>query len=371
MVNSYQNSVIAQILEAIIDSGTYDGATNSEIADILLSILNETPYEKEPTSVIAELFLKVKAKIEGESYEPYDKPYISRIAEILISILNESEYTNAPNSKIAELLLELKEALESYTEVTTSGAICSFITNVAKPLVSLKTNIDYNAEGVSAVSVYQLGGNLFNKDNVTTGKLINGAGNEVTYSEWNISDYIPVIEGASYYLFGLTIHPNTQQDNFELFDASKIKTGYANVKTYDQPYTIPEGVKYVKFSLNDVDLAGAQFGVAVTSYEAYNPTINDITIDLSSFGIYGGFITLTPTSATLTSTKNADGTDKPVGLVWLCCGTAQGSVTYCMHNNFPTDVRENNRRAAADRALRMVIEAAEKKQPTGGETHGK
>ena len=68
---------------------------------------------------------------------------------------------------------------------------------------------------------------------------------------------------------------------------------------------------------------------------------------------------------------NADGTRKPVGLIWLCCGTAQGSVTFCMHNTFPADVRENNRRAAADRALRMVIEAAEKKQPTGGETHGK
>lgn len=117
MENSYQNSTTAQIIDAIINQLSFEGESKSDIADILLSILNQTPYEKEPSSVIAELFIKLKAKIEGESFEPFDKPYISNIAEIIKSILDETEYNNAPNSRIAELLLELKNQLEGYKTV--------------------------------------------------------------------------------------------------------------------------------------------------------------------------------------------------------------------------------------------------------------
>ena len=146
MDNSFQNSTIAQILEAIIEQSTFEGESNSEIADILLSILNQTPYDKEPCSVIAELLLKLKAKIEGESFDPYDKAYTGNIAEIILSILNDTEYTEPPRSRIAELFLQLKEELETYTELTISGAVCTFETNVSKPLVSLKANFKATQE---------------------------------------------------------------------------------------------------------------------------------------------------------------------------------------------------------------------------------
>lgn len=147
MENSYQNSTTAQIIDAIINQLSFEGESKSDIADILLSILNQTPYEKEPSSVIAELFIKLKAKIEGESFEPFDKPYISNIAEIIKSILDETEYNNAPNSRIAELLLELKEQIEEdFTELTASGTIASFETNVSKPLVAC--DVDENATKV-------------------------------------------------------------------------------------------------------------------------------------------------------------------------------------------------------------------------------
>lgn len=155
---------------------------------------------------------------------------------------------------------------------TASGSVASFNTSLALPLVSI--DVDN-----SATKIYQLGGNFFNKTTVTTGKLINGAGNEVSYADWDISDFVQVVEGASYYLYGLTNHPNTQQDNFELFDADKTKVGFANVKTYDQPYTIPSGVKYVKFSLKDSDIDTAQFGVSVNqSFCPYSPTLNEFDI---------------------------------------------------------------------------------------------
>ena len=156
MDNSFQNSTIAQIIDAIINQLSFEGESRSDVADILLSILNQTPYEKEPDSVIAELFIKLKAKIEGESFEPFDKSYIGNIAEIIKSILDETEYNNAPNSRIAELLLELKDELEAYVEKTANGAIANFTTSLALPLVSCEV-----AEG--ATKVYQRGANLWNE----------------------------------------------------------------------------------------------------------------------------------------------------------------------------------------------------------------
>lgn len=192
MEYAYQNSTIAQILEAIINESTFEGESNSNIGDILLSILNKTPYTEPPKSVIADLLLRVKAKIEGESFDPYEGDHISRIADILISILEETEYTEAPQSRIAELLLELKEELEAYTELTASGAIASFITNVVKPLVNGEFTIQAYQEGSgdpSPVNVRNIIG--YNALNMTkTGKNIKPnegdndtyQGVEVTYS---------------------------------------------------------------------------------------------------------------------------------------------------------------------------------------------
>lgn len=117
MDNSYQHSTIAQILENILNEFVFEGESRSDIADILLSILNKTEYNKETDSVIADLLVRLKAKIEGSSFDPYDGDSTSRIADIIISILEETEYNEEPQSRIAELLLELKAELSNYGEV--------------------------------------------------------------------------------------------------------------------------------------------------------------------------------------------------------------------------------------------------------------
>jgi hypothetical protein len=173
MEYAYQNSTIAQILEAILGQGSFDGDTSSDIAEILLSILYATPYTKEPKSTIADLLIRLKAKIEGDSFEPYDGPYEGQIAEIIIATLEEAEYTKAPRSRIAELFLALKAEIESYAEVTVSGAIANFTTSLKKPLVNLAAIFQATQEsgtptpqdpkaisGVSAVSVIHTKENL-------------------------------------------------------------------------------------------------------------------------------------------------------------------------------------------------------------------
>ena len=123
--------------------------------------------------MLAELFLKLKDKLEGRAFTPYDKEPKSALAEILLSILNETEYDKQPNSRIAELLLELKAELENYAELTASGAIANFTTSVVKPLVNLTAYFNATQEagtptpsepkaisGVSAVNVFKCGSNI-------------------------------------------------------------------------------------------------------------------------------------------------------------------------------------------------------------------
>ena len=154
---------------------------------------------------------------------------------------------------------------------TATGTIANFTTALAMKLVSCEVD-------VSATTITVCGENLFNKSTVTSGYLINGSGNQVSYAGWNISDFIPVPEGASLYLNGVTTHPNTYQDNFMLFDESKTKIGYANVLTSQYPWIVPAGTKYVKFSLNDSDLNTAQLSPTTgTSGEYTTPIIYPVS----------------------------------------------------------------------------------------------
>lgn len=218
MIKQYQNSVIAQLLEAIISQVNFNGEPISNIGDILLSILEQTPYDKEPKSVLAELFLKLKDKLEGRAFTPYDKEPKSALAEILLSILNETEYDKEPNSRIAELLLELKAELENYAELTASGAIANFTTSVVKPLVNLAAYFNATQEagtptpsepkaisGVSAVNI----GCVDMNQKIKNGNFVNNSDWSTSGATFSVSDNIATLlatnsGGGLYQVLSLT-----------------------------------------------------------------------------------------------------------------------------------------------------------------------
>ena len=287
MENSYQNSTTAQIIDAIINQLSFEGESKSDIADILLSILNQTPYEKEPSSVIAELFIKLKAKIEGESFEPFDKPYISNIAEIIKSILDETEYNNAPNSRIAELLLELKEQIEEdFTELTASGAIASFETNVSKPLVACEVD-------ESATKIYQRGENLWNEQ-WTLGGYSPTNGSVIDYTDRiRCLEPIFVKPNTTYFIrFGTTASCviNAYDKDGDFIENISTGTFGANGRTF----TTPDNCYIVKFSVgtaygitynNDISL---NYPSSDTEYHAYNA--NSADYDVADIGNINTFI---------------------------------------------------------------------------------
>ena len=200
-------------------------------------------------------------------------------------------------------MAELKsEILPSMNIGTASGAIASFKTDYSENLIEIKCQINATGgngtpdnpnpiNGYTEANITRCGVNFFDKDTVTSGRIINGGGNDVSFTGWNVSDYIPVKEGAEFYLYGLTDHPNTNQDNFIFFDASKTKIGFANVKTWEYPLTIPSGAKFVKCTCKDIDLNTAQFSLTNNApYEAYNGQTYAIAFGQT---VYGGVLDVT------------------------------------------------------------------------------
>lgn len=327
MINSYQNSIIAQLLEAITGQINFTGTPTSNIGDILLSILEQTPYDKEPKSVLAELFLKLKDKLEGRAFTPYDKEPKSAIAEILLSILNETEYDKEPNSRIAELLLELKAELESYVELTASGAIANFTTSVVKPLVNLTSYFKATQEagtptpqspkaisGVSAVNVVYCHKNMFDLNYLTASGITiqNGEASgtaEAFHTAFNCNaggvkglkfengkqfalSFKAYTNGANPNGQGIYIgfrYTDNTNDNIVIANNVTAKTAFSVVSNSSKTIQCVQ-ISYVNVNSNIWYLSDIQIEVSsqATSYEAYNGSTTLINLGGT---YYGGYVT--------------------------------------------------------------------------------
>ena len=253
------------------------------------------------------------------------------VLQVANKMLKGTEYlTDLPDftdKTVLGGLEELKGDLTALLPVdTASGAIANFDTDLSLPLVDCKANIVATGgngtpdnpnpiNGYSSANITRCGVNFFDKSAVNHGYLINGAGNYVSYPDNNVSDYTPVVEGVGFYLYGLTKHPNTNQDNFELFDGNKTKIGYANVKTWEYPYVIPSGVKYVRYTVHDDDINTAQFSPTNnTPYEAYNGQTYTIAFGQT---VYGGTLDVTRGVLTITHANIASYNGESINEPWL------------------------------------------------------
>ena len=207
--------------------------------------------------------------------------------------------------------------------------ICTFETTLPEPLQSVLADVVASGgngtpdspipiNGYTEANITRCGVNFFDKSTVTNGRIINGGGNDVSFTGWNVSDYIPVKEGAEFYLYGLITHPNTNQDNFIFFNASKTKIGFANVKTWEYPLTIPSGAKFVKCTCSDTDLNTAQFSLTNNApYEAYNGTTYAVSWQDEAGTVYGGVLDVTNGTLTVTHDNIASYNGESINEPWL------------------------------------------------------
>ena len=213
-------------------------------------------------------------------------------------------------------------------DITREGSIVSFGTNIVRPLqVTCALSPVQSGSGDPSPSnirpitgwtgcdVTGAGVNLFDKTDVTEGKCING--DSLVNKTWgNVSDYINVKAGVTYYLSNVVGASSLNAGSF--FDINK---NYVNIITTptgsDASFsvTIPDGVAYVRLNVRNTHLDDAmlEVGSSASSYSVYTGTT--IPIVWTEAGtVYGGTMTL-----------NRDGS---VTVVVTHVGVDMGSLTW-------------------------------------------
>lgn len=183
---------------------------------------------------------------------------------------------------------------------TTKAAIANFTTSVVKPLVNLTAYFNATQEagtptpatpkaisGVSAVSVYHTGANLWNEV-WEVGGIDNTTGdNYPTTSYFRSKDFIPVVPNSNIYIAKAT--NNTL--GFRFYDSNKNFISSLTISTIVS-ITIPNNCYYVRFVNvstntynNDISI---NYPSTDTEYHAYNGTTTLINLGGT---YYGGYVT--------------------------------------------------------------------------------
>lgn len=173
----------------------------------------------------------------------------------------------------------------SAVEATATGNPLTFETELAKPLRSLLIPFTPVQEGSGDASPQNIrnilpwngltafggGKNLFDKTNGTDGFVWWEGQLAVGYNDYFASNKIPVVPGAKY-----TLKKDvTGQNQCELFD---VNGDYVSQSTNMMglsvsTFTIPDGVYFIAFNINEaaLDTAQLEVGQTATAYEPYVP----------------------------------------------------------------------------------------------------
>lgn len=209
-------------------------------------------------------------------------------------------------AELEEATTELKSQIQQKAPIifdsVTNVPIASVSDATAHPVKSLIIGIEPKQAGSGdpspsnvrpitgwdAVVLSQSGKNLFNKATVTEGKCLNG--DTLVNKTWgNLSDWIPVKAGVTYYLSNVvgsnSLNPGS------LFDINKqyVETLYSAGNDTSFALTIPDGVAFMRLNVRTTHLDDAQVEVGSTasSYTAYTGQTH--TADLPST-VFGGQI---------------------------------------------------------------------------------
>ena len=149
-------------------------------------------------------------------------------------------------------------AAENTSGTSTRGVSAQQIKDFATDDVSAEITDLKNAIGYKAADIGSY--NRLNKNTVDSGKAISKAGGIVDASGWNLSDYIPVAPGMVLYASG------NSNSNFAMFDA--MFGVVSNSDNWANPFTVPNGVYYLKVSIHSSNLNTAYISTK-NSYDDY------------------------------------------------------------------------------------------------------
>lgn len=221
-----------QMIRAIIDGTSYStGYIQSRNEKILQAIIDGTSYDAEPQSRIEALLLHI---LNGTHT---DVVPLSRNEAILTAIANGTEYTEEPQSRMEELLIEWLESRQA-VEKTASGAIASFTTVLAEPLIKCICAFMATQDLHGQDKPYPAGGgkNLFGVASATYSGLsitVQSDGSVLVNGTADANHSFPVsvkVKAGSYVLscaFTGTL-PSTTTGRVTIYEGSTYVTGITN-----------------------------------------------------------------------------------------------------------------------------------------------
>ena len=217
------------------------------------------------------------------------------------------------NKNLVDAINEVQGQL--YLPATASGAIATFTTSLAKPLVDCKIGIvatggggtpttPIPVVGYTGANVTRCGKNLFYYSNATRDIYLDSNGDVQSSTSFGVTEYLPVSSQGIRYR-GATDFGNAPctcyYDKNKTFISSEHHTvGYGNL-------TIPASAVYFRMSFRLADNTTFMIKVGTTpeDYEAYNGTIIPISWQSEAGTIYGGSLDVT----TGVLTKTFEGVD--------------------------------------------------------------
>ena len=185
----------------------------------------------------------------------------------------------------------VKTVIELVNDLTTGGTNKALAAQqgviLAGQISQLGQKVTENADGIAELKNTVLSSqtieskNLLNTATLNEGKYVNDNGNLSGNANYNASDYIPVKEGEvySFQRGGYAAADRTKQTINQIagYDENKSFVSGSYV-TYGNSYTVPQGVKYVRFSADAVYLRAAAYpsftkGTTVIAYYDYSEDI--------------------------------------------------------------------------------------------------
>lgn len=246
--------------------------------------------------------------------------------DVFDKFLDDTQYSTDLPSFTDKTIFGGMEELKADDEAmlpleTVTGTVVSFNTALTTPLKDCECDIPYSSNGYTGITVTKCGKNLFSFNlTIHNGYWSSSAyvGDDAILSLDQATGWdnirIPVNEGDTITISGMQAQSGVYSAFLGSDDPSDVISRFLNA-TSNSTKMVPSGSKYLALCAYNMKLNAANYpnaqvevGSSATAYAAYSSTTYSVSWQEEAGTIYGGSIDLT--TGVLTSTYNADGTEK-------------------------------------------------------------
>lgn len=270
---SAENAAVSESNAALHENNAKEAQTKAETAQRAAE-----EAKKQVANDKEEVFLAKTAVEESEKNVIENKEYVRQTVENFTSLAENAVYNvnvagqnqvnnieEAGQAALDNISTGVDEGLTQSGKAADAKKTGERIDELKSDLVELDSRLSESIENISNRFDEVVGKNIFDKSKIIRNKsLSSSSGSIVDVDGYCISDFIEVKEGETYTI--------SYAHTMPYYDATQkfVANGFGTIDN-SKTFTIPNGVKYIRFStgLNLVDTAQVEVGTKTTKYEEY------------------------------------------------------------------------------------------------------